>query len=79
MTRKQYDDKMQQARSIRQGDPDKADYLAGYIRGLKRAYHGGSFGVDKDHNLWMNLIYDTNKRRHARGQGYRDGFQGGMA
>ncbi|HNS91268.1 MAG TPA: hypothetical protein PLP82_03445 [Deltaproteobacteria bacterium] len=79
MTRKQFDHEMQEARSIRQSDPDKADYFAGYIRGLRKAYRGGSFGVDKDHNLWMSLIFDADKKRHARGLGYRDGFQRGMA
>ncbi len=78
MKRKQFDQEMQEARSIQQADPEKVDYYAGYIRGLRKAYKGGSFGVDKDHNLWMSLIFDTDTKRHARGQGYRDGFQKGM-
>jgi len=27
----------------------------------------------------MSLIFDADKKRHARGLGYRDGFQRGMA
>jgi len=75
MTKKQLDQEMQRIKDLLSADPDRTDYLTGYMRGLKRAYSGGKFGVDKMHNLWMNLIFDTNERQRARGLGYRDGLQ----
>ena len=75
MTKKQFDQEMQRIKSLMSADPDRTDYFTGYIRGLKRAYSGGKFGIDNMHNLWMNLIFDTDMRKHARGLGYRDGMQ----
>jgi hypothetical protein len=75
MTREQFDHEMRRARTISQENPDKAAYYSGYMRGLRIAYNGGSFGVDRDHNRWMNLIYETNTKQHDRGLGYRDGLQ----
>jgi hypothetical protein len=75
MTKKEYDHEMLRAKTIKQGEPDKAEYYAGYMRGLQKAYKGGGFGVDREHNRWMKLIYNTNAKQHARGLGYRDGLQ----
>jgi hypothetical protein len=75
MTREQYDHEMRRAKIIRQENPDKAEYYAGYMRGLRIAYNGGSFGVDTEHTRWMNLIYNTNSKQRDRGLGYRDGLQ----
>jgi hypothetical protein len=75
MTKTEYDREMLRAKAIRQRDPDKAEYYAGYMSGLRRAYNGGGFGVDREHNRLLKLIYNTNAKQHARGQGYRDGLQ----
>lgn len=75
MTKKEYDQEMLRAKTIRQEQPEKEDYYAGYMRGLRRAYSGGGFGVDREHNHWMNLIYSTKAKQQARGQGYHDGLQ----
>ena len=78
MTRKQLDQEVQRIKALQSADPDRADYFTGYMRGLKRAYSGGKFGIDNMHNLWMKLIFDANKKKRARGLGYRDGLQWDM-
>jgi len=49
-----------------------ADYWRGYMRGLRRAYHGENFGTQEDHLKWMALIDDD--YRKELGRGYRDGY-----
>ena len=51
---------------------EKTDYYRGYMRGLRRKYHGEKFGTDAEHEQWMSLINDPH--RAGMGQGYRDGF-----
>jgi hypothetical protein len=75
MTRKEYDQELLRAKTICQLEPDKAEYYSGYICGLRRAYNGGGFGVDREHNRLMKLLYNPNTKQQARGQGYRDGLQ----
>jgi hypothetical protein len=48
------------------------DYLTGYLRGLRRHYHGDSFENDMEHRLWISLEGGHNDLE----QGYRDGFAG---
>ena len=55
--------------------PTEPDYYAGYIRGLRRQYHGEQFGTQAEHDLWMSLADDQDdEQRAAKGRGYRDGF-----
>jgi len=51
---------------------EKTDYYRGYMRGLRRKFHGEKFGTDAEHEKWMSLI--TDPCRAETGQGYRDGF-----
>jgi hypothetical protein len=53
---------------------DDTGYLAGYMRGLRRAYHGERFGTEDEHTRWLSLAGDP--RREAMGRGYRDGLAG---
>jgi hypothetical protein len=55
---------------------DKTDYWQGYQRGLRRRFHGDTFGTDEEHELWMDLIHDPDLTRAERGRGYRDGYHG---
>ena len=55
--------------------PD-SDFWAGYVRGMRRLYHGENFGTIKGHILRMGLIDDRDEARKARGLGYRFGFAG---
>ena len=58
-------------------DPTKADYYAGFIRGLRRAYHGERFGTEAEHRTWLALADDEDDSRASRGRGYRDGLNFG--
>lgn len=53
---------------------DDTGYYSGYIRGLRRLYHGKTFGTELEHKFWMSLCYD--KTRWEMGRGYRHGFAG---
>ena len=56
-------------------DPGEAEYLTGYIRGLRRAYHGTAFGTESEHKLWSSLIARRDHYGQKRGQGYLDGLK----
>lgn len=51
------------------------DYGAGYLRGLRRAHHGESFGTPSEHALWSRLGLDGDTGEE-QGRGYRDGLAG---
>jgi len=48
----------------------------GYLRGLRRHYHGENFCTPDEHALWMSLGLDGDPRRVDLGRGYRDGVAG---
>ena len=56
-------------------DRDRANYWAGYIRGLRRLYHGENFGTPEEHTFWLLLVVRPDRMLQQRGQGYRDGFE----
>jgi len=51
---------------------EKPDYWRGYMRGLRRRYHGENFGTADEHEKWMALVDD--EYRQEMGRGYRDAF-----
>lgn len=51
---------------------ENPDYWRGFIRGLRRRYHGEDFGTAEEHRTWMAMIDD--EYRKELGRGYRDGF-----
>jgi len=58
-------------------NPEDSEFWAGYMCGLRRLYHGGSFGTAEQHELWRSLPADEiDMPRRARGEGYRAGFAG---
>lgn len=50
------------------------DYWTGYQRGLRRAYHGETFGTEEEHAQWLAFVDDSG--REDLGRGYRDGLKG---
>jgi len=50
------------------------EYVTGYQRGLRRHFHGVSFGTDAEHTQWLSLQAD--ETRAEQGRGYLDGFNG---
>ena len=54
---------------------ENKEYWRGYIRGLRRNYHGEDFGTLEEHKKWLSLIDD--KSRKELGRGYRDALAKG--
>ena len=74
-----FQSEMRRAEALRRlsADPMEGEYYAGYIRGLRRAYHGEQFGTAAEHELWLSLADDqADEARAARGRGYRDALAG---
>ena len=74
MTEQQFVHEMTKAETFRKLG-DRPEYWAGYIRGLRRAYHGENFGTSEEHELWLSLSGDDDESRRDRGQGYRAGLE----
>ena len=51
---------------------ERSDFYRGYMRGLRRRYHGENFGEPGEHEKWLDLINDD--YREEMGRGYRAGF-----
>jgi hypothetical protein len=58
----------------RRAEPMMAEYWGGYIRGLRRAYHGENYGTAEAHASWLSAINSQNEARKQRGRGYADGL-----
>ncbi len=52
------------------------DFWKGYMKGLRRLYHGERFGTEDEHILWMGLVNSDDESRRMLGRGYRSGFKG---
>jgi hypothetical protein len=76
MTELKFRSEMRRAETMRKtnDDPMMSEYWAGYIRGLRRAYHGDKFGTAAEHKLWMAAFDGPDESRKQRGRGYRDGL-----
>ena len=66
MNQKKFDTFMAAAQTL----PE--DYAKGYLRGLRRHYHGEKFGTTSEHAQWMAM----GDHRQEMGDGYKDGFAG---
>jgi len=42
---------------------------------LRRCFFGEDYGTNKEHDLWMSLADDPDKKKAERGRGYRDALQ----
>lgn len=67
-----FESEMLRAQAMQQAE--RPEYWAGYIRGLRRAHHGESFGTPEEHRIWLSLVADEDEDRRERGYGYIDGF-----
>jgi hypothetical protein len=78
MTEQKFKSEMRRAETMRGlADPMMAEYWAGYIRGLRRAYHGDKFGTAEEHATWLSAANSRDESRKQRGRGYRDGLSFG--
>lgn len=58
-------------------DPRRSSWLAGYVRGVRRAHHGALFGSDSEHAFLTEIPEDDPEPTRAEyGRGYRAGFRG---
>ena len=75
MTEQKFKSEMRRANSMREiADPMMSEYWVGYIRGLRRSYHGEKFGTDEEHAIWLSSATSRDESRKQRGRGYRDGL-----
>jgi len=74
MNQSTFESKLLYAETTRDVD-GRPDYWHGYMRGLRRAYHGEQFSTDEEHALWLALAYRDTRQDQERGRGYRDGFK----
>lgn len=67
---------MRRADTLRRVEPDpvRAEWYAGYMRGLRRAHHGERFGTEAEHDLWLSAYESPDPMRAALGRGYRSGL-----
>jgi hypothetical protein len=72
MDQRTFESLMKRAGMARSAGAADADFLAGYVRGLRRAYHGEQSGSDAEHALWSSLEGDPMRKRQAAG--YRAGL-----
>jgi len=68
MTQQQFLDEKSKAETFRKSG-ERPDYWAGYIRGLRRQYHGEKFGSFKEHTRWLSSVNDE----------WAEGYQAGFA
>ena len=54
---------------------NRPDYWRGYSRGFRRAYHGGAFGLEGEHDLWLALADRDDEQSAERGLGYLHGLE----
>ena len=56
---------------------NRPDYWTGYVRGLRRAYHGENFGTTEEHLRFSDAIHSDDVSRAELGRGYTDGLKEG--
>ena len=78
MTEQKFKSEMRRAEAMRRmAEPMLAEYWAGYVRGLRRAYHGENFGTEVEHKRWLLCVNDRDEQHKQRGRGYADGYECG--
>jgi len=76
MDKQTFEHEMSRAKTFQGLEPDRAEYWIGYARGLRRAFHGETFGTAEEHALWLMALESDDVLRKQRGEGYRDGLAG---
>lgn len=65
---------MRRADTMRRHDHENSAWWTGYIRGLRRAHHGDTFGTEAEHDLYLSAIDSTDHQLTSLGRGYRAGL-----
>jgi hypothetical protein len=79
MERATYQKLKNRAEILRVAEPEREDYIWGYLRGLARAHLGETYG-QQDHERLMgyaglNPVLAGNEKNSRIGQGYQDGLK----
>lgn len=78
MTEQKFKSEVRRAETMRRlAEPMMAEYWAGYIRGLRRSYHGENFGEPGEHDSLVAAANSRTESRKQRGRGYKDGLSFG--
>jgi len=70
MNKQRFEHEIRKARALTTNQTQ--NYWAGYIRGLRRNYHGGNFGTEDEHRFWLTA--DGDEIHRQRSAGYRAGL-----
>jgi hypothetical protein len=73
MNEKTFNHEMGKAKTFH-GLGDRPEYWAGFMTGLRRAFHGAAFGSEAEHLAMMNGEAHGDEARRQRLEGYREGF-----
>lgn len=65
---------MRRADTLRRVDRPHGAWWTGYMRGLRRAHHGESFGTDAEHALYLSAADSPDPQRAELGRGYLAGL-----
>jgi hypothetical protein len=75
MDKATFEHEMNKAKLLRsQYNTPESSYYDGYMRGLRRNYHGEKFGTPKEHQIWLAASDDSDEIRKQRGLGYKAGL-----
>jgi hypothetical protein len=75
MTEQEYRSKMAEAETMH-GASSRPGYYEGYMKGLRRLYHGPDVETVQEHEVWLGLTRSRDRAGADRGQGYQHGLQG---
>ena len=73
MNEKEFQSEALRAKTM--GRLENSDYWAGFLRGLRRGYHGENFGTDEEYKKWWAIADEDDLARQERGKGYRAGLR----
>ena len=72
MNKKQFQSLGRMASAMRSVEHERQDFWLGFLRGLRRSYHGENFGTLEEHENYMNCRRDEHRRDMQTG--YRTGY-----
>ena len=68
MTEEQFRREVARAETMRQlGEADEQAYWEGYLRGVRRVYHGARYGSEAEHEAMRRETGDAIRERRRRG------------
>lgn len=75
MTEQEFQTRIARAEKMYGRSPRPA-YYEGYMKGLRRLYHGPRVVSLQEQEEWLGLVYSRDRVGADRGRGYQHGLQG---